>query len=991
MASPSSSQPAFQPPPSPLVPGAWPTSSQDACDPDVSIASSPAISVSQVVNLTAAKARRRWTYAGCVSSITQPSSPATPASPDFVPLTASTSQDSTMSGLTENTLSSAASSALNTPDLAGMGSLLSGRNGSLLAVFGAGEGTRDSPNAFMDSGKAPAPRHGASALVGKQASSPHMRDCFASPYLDPPLLNMVPGLPPLRLPLQSFASHFGHHDSPPAPPSPFSETCSTPTSFSIPSPRREHPPSTLRSSGILSPSCLAADFFPEINTTPEPSPQLTIASLPTSLYVSDNDSLVLPPFESDNAGIAGSTRPVATILSPSASQMDAFALAAAVASSASRSSLSIPPSFQSASGTAATLDEPHNWDLSRPDAYRQQSCVTQASAGHRSGEVYSHGDEAYDAPGGLAVAHIDSSRARRRSAPPPTMRQSPHPITSKTISTRVDVGEEIPPRKIKPAKQPVLGKVRRIGERLRGLFRSKGSPSNKSSTNEEYALMTTTTEVTNVEYQSEHPIPIPSPRAKVLRNHRRSLPLPAVFLPSRADSLASAMAKRSSAGRPGSPSAPVESPASSLPAADPLLRNSPSTQSPNRSPHTPRPRRQRTRTAPQTVTDEEPVQGARNARRFSLSSALSKSRIDIIRSTVMPRPPLPQMPLRTSCDNSSSATPSRTGTRRSYSRAPSHDCGSVSIGNHYWGGELPSVYITRDSQEHRSAEDSPGRVRTQTAPSGPHVSSGPETVATTPKAKRSRRFSLSSMMAKRASRTRVAAGGFNGRPAVPPSPNTTHAPQYARRPRGDTVSTITQGVPFHIIQPRTALELQARPSLARVPYSNRLSLASSISSSRAASAYFDAQEQLSEHYHHPSFDADRSSSPGPESDLDSMSFARTPDYSSGTFSFGSGGSQDRYPDADNLSIPGSYTFRPNVIGKCASTSAVAQLVGQSTSTSVTKTIRFSPSLSLSFERSWSDDGDDELGRIEQEEDRGFMRALGFEFDQIARRVREETL
>ena len=35
--------------------------------------------------------------------------------------------------------------------------------------------------------------------------------------------------------------------------------------------------------------------------------------------------------------------------------------------------------------------------------------------------------------------------------------------------------------------------------------------------------------------------------------------------------------------------------------------------------------------------------------------------------------------------------------------------------------------------------------------------------------------------------------------------------------------------------------------------------------------------------------------------------------------------------------------------------------------------------------------DDEMGRLEREEELSFMRALGFEFDEIARRVREEHL
>lgn len=196
-----------------------------------------------------------------------------------------------------------------------------------------------------------------------------------------------------------------------------------------------------------------------------------------------------------------------------------------------------------------------------------------------------------------------------------------------------------------------------------------------------------------------------------------------------------------------------------------------------------------------------------------------------------------------------------------------------------------------------------------------------------------------------------------------------------------------------MIQPKPALAVQVDSSTGSAPSHGRFSVSSTISSSHTGSAYFDAREQLSEDNHHSSSDADRSCSPGVESDLDSMSFARTPEYCSGTFSFRSSGDRPRYLDTDELSIPGSYHFRPSLVGKCASTSAVSHLFSERTSAPV-KTLRFSPSLSLSFDRSWSDDGegdDNDIGMMDREEDRGFMRALGFEFDEIARRVREETI
>ncbi len=64
---------------------------------------------------------------------------------------------------------------------------------------------------------------------------------------------------------------------------------------------------------------------------------------------------------------------------------------------------------------------------------------------------------------------------------------------------------------------------------------------------------------------------------------------------------------------------------------------------------------------------------------------------------------------------------------------------------------------------------------------------------------------------------------------------------------------------------------------------------------------------------------------------------------------------------------------------------VPQLVAGSSSTPITKTLRFSPSLSLSFNMSCSDcEEDDDLRGLGQDD-------LGSEFDEIARRAREESL
>ncbi|KAI8995578.1 hypothetical protein BD414DRAFT_245623 [Trametes punicea] len=970
-----------------FLPGAWPHTSQDVYDPDVTTASYPAMTDHTRTDETSnERAQRRWSYAGPAStSPSKPPCPATPTSPSFVPLTASTSQDSRMSQFTENTLSSAASSALNTPDLVRWTHLSSGMEGS------------QQPMAFAADD---VPCHTVGIRFGKETPSPH-HDHFASPYLDPPLLNIVPSLRLLKLP-NEVSSGFGEDGPPRLPPSPLAESCAPPPLFSIPSPRRDYHQASRRSSTVLSPSGLVNDFFPIADVTPDPSPQLTIASLPTSLYVSDADSLVIPPPESDDIHTTGYHHSAFVQTTPSAPEMDAFALAAAVASSASRSSLSIPPSIQSFSCTPATGMIPLTPEVSRPCTHRDESNLTQASTGHRSRDAPSPGYLAGVSEHGQILDIIDDARPRRRSAPPPTVGQTPRPVVAKIISSRVDVGDQSSTRKAKMTTQPVLGKMRRFGERLRGLFKSKGaSPPKKRGSEAEsmfpYGLMTTTTAVTNVEYQSEHPIPLPSPRAKIMRNHRRSLPLPSVLLPSSADALASVILRRPTANRSNTSRVYEVSPRAEREheRVPPGQFSSHMATDPTQSPHTPRPRRQRYE--PTQENESEDVREDDKTRRFSLSSALSRSRLEAIRSTVMPRPPLPSTHSRSTHEHGSAAALSRTGTRRSsFGTTRSNDWRDRSTpSGSYWGGELPSVKIIRDSHESSSRIGSPRRTRTQTAPSGPHGAPLPEAVTNTPKAKRPRRFSLSSMLARRASRSRVALKDLDGRsedipiPDVPELPSKALTVNVRSRHRGDTVTTITQGVPFDLVQPRQGLDLPTRPLMPPPSCSNRISLVSSVASSQAVSAYFDAREQLTEEHHRSSFEADRSCSPGPESDLDSMSFARTPDYSSGTFSFGSVRERDRSAETDDLSLAGSYAFRSNAAGRCASTSAVSRLVNENTSASLTKTLRFSPSLSLSLERSWSDGEDDDLRRMDQE-DRGFMRALGFEFDEIARRAREQT-
>lgn len=472
-----------------------------------------------------------------------------------------------------------------------------------------------------------------------------------------------------------------------------------------------------------------------------------------------------------------------------------------------------------------------------------------------------------------------------------------------------------------------------------------------------------------------------------MRNHRRSLPLP-LFLPPTADSMQSTLPvlgrrnpNRNSLLRQVPPSSP---PAATIPKDNTKQTEHhqvslPESADPCRDPRTPKAHRERTEASPQVNDNESNPVTERKTRRFSLSSALTKSNLDTIRAAVVPRPPLPTVASRAK-DEAVAVPPGMsipsvaTRSQRPVPRAaPAEE-------EQFWGGELePVVRVTRSS-----LDEPPARSRTRTAPSQAAAPSRLDT-GNSPKDKRSRRFSLSSLIAKRSLRPLGTSAGPVADDPSGASPK--KAKRFSRRrPRGDTVTTLTHdNAQFAIVSPPSDYEhydVPALPPAMEVPPSHQNNLVPSVLSVGGESMYFDALEQASEEDDL----LQRSYSPRPESDLDSMSFARTPDYSSGTFSFGSSTEREYYLEASEVSTSG-YGFRPD---RLVGTSAMGDIIGESTSTPITKTLRFNPS--LTFGLSTSDFGDDdEQGMLEREEELSFMRALGFEFDEIARRVREESM
>ncbi|PCH39669.1 hypothetical protein WOLCODRAFT_147006 [Wolfiporia cocos MD-104 SS10] len=133
-------------------------------------------------------------------------------------------------------------------------------------------------------------------------------------------------------------------------------------------------------------------------------------------------------------------------------------------------------------------------------------------------------------------------RARRMSAPVPPSGadlggDSPVSVQH-TISSRVDV-EPVQPVGVRagisagrerPAKLPVLGRLRQFGGRLIGLLSGRRGSIKATQPDSRFGEgdfeVKRTTAMTNIEYETEHPIPAPQTPVRKVRASHRSLPLP---------------------------------------------------------------------------------------------------------------------------------------------------------------------------------------------------------------------------------------------------------------------------------------------------------------------------------------------------------------------------------------------------------------------------------------------------------------------------------
>ncbi|KAH9835607.1 uncharacterized protein C8Q71DRAFT_87802 [Rhodofomes roseus] len=391
-------------------------------------------------------------------------------------------------------------------------------------------------------------------------------------------------------------------------------------------------------------------------------------------YSLGTDSPVLP---ADVGCIQNPQPPINSPYTLMAADLDAFADAA------TSSSLSLPTSLHSALSVAllaeagiserSPLSPPHLRAHSEESGVRSPSLVL-AACGSTTEFPTTPGaagdcvedDDAGDA----AVEEAIRMRTRRMSAP---LLRSPHtPVhrsapreRRQTLSSRVEVqrdeARDSAAGAHRPAKLPVLGKMRKLGGKFLSLFGGKGARTSDPGLGvegpTEFAVKRTRrTAVTKIEFESEHPIPLPETPARDARASRRSLPLRMSKSPSSSPQLP----QRDSF-------LPIEDPefASKGILSIPLqhMRGSPSIQfkkghGASDSGHGSQNRvtRARTLTAPakpqwsKAINPKAPAAAAKQTRRFSLSSALSRSRLDTLKTTVVPHPPVPDFPKSPTCD-----------------------------------------------------------------------------------------------------------------------------------------------------------------------------------------------------------------------------------------------------------------------------------------------------------------------------------------------------
>ncbi|CAL1695940.1 unnamed protein product [Somion occarium] len=700
--------------------------------------------------------------------------------------------------------------------------------------------SKASPDQF---GQAPSrpPRHPSRTSSATYAQTGSTRKPFDSRrlsiQLDAPLLNFTPGLPPLDLPSHQLAF------SPESVNSYFSTDNERASGMDVDFPE---PPSYSSSSSSLAISegrsslplpGLATTFFPvsEHQTTEWARPPAS--SLSGSSVGLSTDSPVLP---SDNGLSPTSAYEVTSPnqhLSPSSADMDAFGLAATNSLLLdSRSVLSIPTSFRSTSAQGSiSLD-----DTAQGHACRRSS-VSTSSLLELSSEVNGQ------------VVNYPLAPNRRSGAPSPSpslVSRSEVNARTRTVSAQVvALANTDKPKKnpYKGGKLLSLNKVKQIGSRIKNLFKGKVNPTTPRDT-----VFGVTTTTATVEYTSEHPIPRRRSVSRIMNTPLltpRSHTSPVFMFSSkkRRQSMPAGAGSMPDVSQPR-PLRPVSFLAMdsrnhnssrhllSTPSVIGLTRNDAHQKSqPKKQQHRqsvvyvshhdnkrgididstryPPPVRSRTRT--QTAPASSKDNARRNSRRFSLSSALG----DAIRTTVIPHPPLPlpqqadrhavygrlhRRSASTSAGDAWNAAKARSGRNVEVSppaspkapeaeRVATQDSSDERAdprdrsGATFDSGHLGDTLMYQEAILLPGNREYGGRSRSHTQ----STIQGPSGPASSEIKRRSRGFSLSSAISKRALKARSMIVGRNVDVAVPAIP-----PQYVQT---GGLTTSISGISFDML------------------------------------------------------------------------------------------------------------------------------------------------------------------------------------------------
>ncbi|KAL4243474.1 hypothetical protein ABKN59_001175 [Abortiporus biennis] len=792
---------------------------------------------------------------------------------------------------------------------------------------------------------------------------------LSSVKLDGPLLNYVTGIPSLSLPSQDFSpgsmtSYFSNEptssndpDSPAAQ-SPLSSAYSPLSTSNI----NTRP--LLRTHSSMASSFPIPDEIDESRRhgifTPSAATRYSrhFAADSPILPADDGRSPHLSP--SSNAGRRTSSQ----MYSPSSVEMDQFGYAASYVLEDTRSALSIPTSFQSASGlgsmSQSSLASPN--DTARGLARRQSSASLSLSLSLASAMDTQLATSGHDTIGVYSVNDIRSgvdllypSRGLDSPKETPSFQQ----VASATQGESLSKGSRFMSMK----------KVKKFGDRIKKLF--KGKPSTPMSASEATIRPSKTIANNVMEYTSVHPIK----RDEVENNIPTALrPRPAQkrISPSKRRSMPSSIGsvRKVSNPRPLRPTSFLSMDGASGNTGQRLL-SMPNIVGLSHSTYTEHnekakrntnaesvdgpistsvekvhePSRSRTQTNKSSATCSETQSENRKSRRFSIS----KANMEALRSTVVPHPPLPAHAI------AKPATSTGFGSRQRSASASA----SASAGDRWYGwsqgdkesgrSTKPRPYSTfvsrergssgslnrdvvlhiKDSKTSLSNPKSRRRSQTQTStqsriqPTTPKQPS--KSVDTsdepTPTKRRSRGFSLSSAISKRALRARsIISGRQADTPALPIANPETE--------KGGMITSVS-GVSFNMITASNSRHHEGRRFLREQD-----------EQTRSGCADYE-----------------------PDIVIDKMSFAEKPEVPSTI-----GSSTDL-----SLSIEsGSYGARSVTLSKevIVTSSTVGNVVQLET-----------------------DDEQDvsgaEMNAEEREEEKEFMRALGLEFDEIVRRARDE--